>query len=175
MKRILMSSIAVLLAGCGGGSSSPTSPTAPATPTVTSVTVTGLDAIRSGFFSNFVATANMSNGTTQAATTATWASDDPSIATVAGNGDVAGIANGSATISATVNGVRGSKPVRIVSNYGGDWSGTYRVTTCDDSGSFRQLGWCSSIGGTGAVLQMSMSLSQFGSGRDQIAGTLTLG
>ena len=38
------------------------------TPTVTGVSVSGLDAIRSGFFSNFTATANMSNGTTQTVT-----------------------------------------------------------------------------------------------------------
>lgn len=173
MKGILPGAIAVLLAGCG--SSSPTAPTAPAAPTVTSVTINGLDAIRSGFFSNFTATANMSNGTTQAATGATWASDDTSVATVAANGDVAGIANGNATIAATFNGVRGSKPVRIVSNYGGDWSGTYRVAKCDESGNFQTLGWCAGIGGIGAVLPMAMSLSQTGTGRDQISGVLVLG
>src|SRR6188472_4257298 len=115
MKKVLIGAFAMLLAGCGSGS--PTSPTAPATLTATSITVIGLDAIRSGFFANFVAAANMSNGTTQAATNVTWTSDDPSIATVGANGEVGGIANGSATIAATVNGMRGSKSVRIVSNF----------------------------------------------------------
>jgi len=173
MKNVLIGAFAMLLAGCGSGS--PTSPTAPATPTATSITVIGLDAIRSGFFANFVAAANMSNGTTQAATNVTWTSDDPSIATVGANGEVGGIANGSATIAATVNGMRGSKSVRIVSNFGGDWSGAYQVAKCDDAGSFHQLGWCAGLGGPAAVLPMSLSLTQFGPGRDQIGGTLILG
>lgn len=176
LKPILLGSITVLLAGCDSSSpTAPTTPPAPAAPTVTSVTVTGLDAIRTEFFSTFVATANMSNGTTQAATNATWSSDNTAVATVGASGEVSGIANGNATISATFNGVRGSKPVRIVANFGGDWSGTYRVAKCDESGGFRTLGWCSTVGVVGAVLPMSMSLSQSGPGRDQIGGTLALG
>lgn len=171
MKSFLIGSAAVLVAAC---SSPPTAPTPPATPTVTSVTVLGLDVIPSGFATTFVAAVILSNGTAQAAN-ATWSSDDTSVATVAANGSVAGIANGNVTISATVNGVRGSKPVRIISNFGGDWTGTYRVAKCDEAGTFRTLGWCSGIGGIGAVLPMSMSLSQSGAGRDQITGTLVLG
>ncbi|HEX6938173.1 MAG TPA: S8 family serine peptidase [Longimicrobiales bacterium] len=43
-----------------------------------------------------------------------WASSDPSIATVAGDGTVTGVALGTATITATANGVQGSATVVVV-------------------------------------------------------------
>jgi hypothetical protein len=139
---------------------------------VTSIAVSGLDAIRSGFFSQFSATATMSNGTTQSITP-TWASDNTTIATVDSSGNVTGVANGNANIAATFQGRSGSKGVRIVSNFGGSWTGTYRITKCDQSGAF--AGWCAGLGGVGAILPMTLSLTQGGGSRDQISGTISLG
>jgi hypothetical protein len=134
--------------------------------------VTGIDAIRTGFFSSFAAQANLSNNTSQTVTP-TWSSSNSAVATVAANGDVSGVSNGLVTISATYQNVTGSKTVRIVSNFGGNWSGTYRISKCDQSAAF--AGWCVGIGGVGALLPVSLALTQSGNQRDQIAGTISLG
>ena len=156
--------------GCGGGDSTPTSPTT--APTVTGLSVTGLDAIRTSFFANFTAQSTMSDGSTQTVT-AVWTSSSPDVASVAANGDVSGINNGTATITATYQGRSASRPVRVVSNFGGNWSGTYRIAKCDQSAAF--AGWCAGIGGTGAVLPVALALTQSGAGRDQMTGTIALG
>lgn len=166
--------LASLAVACGGGGSTPTAPTPPVvtTPTVTGVTVSGLDAVRFGFFANFTAQAASSNGTS-AAVTPTWSSSNTAVATVAANGDVTGVSNGVATITATHQGVSGSKGVRIVSNFGVNWTGTYRLTKCDQSVSF--AGWCAAVGGVGAVLPFSLALTQGGTTRDVMSGTFSLG
>jgi hypothetical protein len=168
---IVLIVLIALTAGCGGSDSSPTAPT-PAAPTVTGLTVSGLDAIRTGFFFTFTAQATMSDGSSQTVTPA-WSSSNPEIATVASNGDVSALVNGTSTITATYQGRTGSKAVRAVSNFGGTWSGTYRITKCDQAAAF--AGWCSGIGGVGAVLPLALSLSQGGTARDQISGTISLG
>ncbi len=163
------------LACSGDGESNPTSPTspsAPATPTVTSLTITGLDAIRSGFFTTYTAQATLSNGTTATAT-ASWSTDNSGVATVATNGDVTGVANGTATVIANYQGQSASKVIRIVSNFGGTWTGTYRIVKCDQAANF--AGWCAGIGGVGAILPVALNLSQSGNSRDQITGTVSLG
>ena len=170
-KQALIVVAAVVAVGCGGGDSTPTSPT-PATPTVTGLTVTGLDTIRTNFFANFTAQSTMSDGSTQTVTPA-WSSTNPEVASVAANGDVSGISNGTATITATYQGRSASRPVRIVANFGGNWTGSYRITKCDQSAAF--AGWCVGIGGVGATLPVSLALTQGGAGRDQITGAIALG
>jgi hypothetical protein len=170
-KWVLMMVSAVTAVACGGGESSPTAPTSSA-PTVTGLSVTGLDAIRTNFYANFTAQSTMSDGSTQTVTPS-WASSSPDVAAVAANGDVSGISNGAATITATYQGRSASRSVRIVSNFGGNWSGSYRITKCDQSAAF--AGWCVGIGGVGAVLPVALALTQGGAGRDQVAGTISLG
>jgi len=114
----------------------------------------------------------MSDGSAQSVT-ATWASSNPDVASVASNGDVTALVNGTTTITATYQGRTASKTVRAVSNFGGTWSGTYRIAKCDQSAAF--AGWCTGIGGVGAVLPLALSLSQGGTSRDQITGTISLG
>jgi Bacterial Ig-like domain (group 2) len=162
---------AVLAVACGGGDSSPTSPT-PSNPSVTGLTITGLDAIRTGFFATYTAQATLSDGSTQTVTP-TWSSSSPDIASVASNGDVNALVNGTTTITATYQGRTGSKAVRAVANFGGTWSGSYRVAKCDQSAAF--AGWCSGIGGVGAVLPLALTLAQGGTSRDQVTGTIALG
>jgi len=170
-KRMLMVVAAVIAAGCGGGDSTPTAPT-PTAPAVTGLSVTGLDAIRTNFYANFTAQSTMSDGSTQTVQPS-WTSSNPDVASIAANGDVSGISNGAATITATYQGRSASRSVRIVSNFGGTWSGSYRITKCDQSAAF--AGWCVGIGGVGAVLPVALSLTQGGAGRDQITGTIALG
>ena len=86
--------------GGGGGSSTPTAPSTPAAPTVTGLTVTGpTSAANPGATAQFVATALMSNSTTQTVTSqAVWQSSNGAVASVSGSGTVTAIAAGEADI-----------------------------------------------------------------------------
>src|SRR6266851_7035549 len=89
--------LVILASACGG---STPNPTAPPTPTLTGLTISGPDAIIIGFVSNYMVTAALSNGTSQAVTP-TWTSDNSSVATIAPNGDLTGVSNGTTNIIAT--------------------------------------------------------------------------
>ena len=176
MKTLPIVLLAIGLSACSGGSSpsAPSAPAPPPAPTVTSLSISGADALRTGFFTTYTATQNLSNGTSQPATNVTWSSDNSSVAIVAANGDVTGINNGNAIIRATSGSVSSTKGIHVVSNYSGDWRGTYRVNKCDDSGNFAGV-WCRSLGGVGTILPVTMNLTQGGVARDQISGQLALG
>ena len=100
--------------------SSTTSLTKTVTLTVTNATVTGMTvtpvsrSIPPGSKLQMTATAEFSDTTTQVVTsTATWASDATSVATVNGAGIATGIGAGSANISASLGGVTGSAPLTV--------------------------------------------------------------
>ena len=159
---------AALVAASCGGNKTPTTPTPPPV-TVTTVTLsTSTDMLKVGERVTFAATALHSDGSN--ATVTDWSSDTPSVATVdAASGLVTGVSAGQATIIARHDGVTGTKLVRVVPDYQGTWSGTYRVTNCTDSGDFATFGWCSiTLGLRGSI---TISLSQF---RDSVTGTLAL-
>jgi hypothetical protein len=162
------------LAGCGGSKSSPTAPSTPATPTVSSLTISGLDAIKTGFYSTFSATATLSNGTSQTVTPA-WSSSTTSVATIDAAGRVDALTHGQTSITAAYQGVTTTRSLRVVQNYGGSWNGIYRLKACDQSGVFRDAGWCSSLGGVGAQLPFSLNLAQTGTDRSQVAGSISFG
>lgn len=107
---------AAVSAACGGDKSpnQPSTPPPPAAPTVASVGVSGNQNLnRPGATLALRATATMSDGTTQDVTTAAqWSSSNPGIATVSG-GNVAAVANGDATITATHSGRSGQHQVRV--------------------------------------------------------------
>lgn len=116
--------LAVLAAGCSSDKSSPTAPTAiapappptpvapvaPAAPTISSVTVTGASSFtEAGARSQLTARVTLSDGTSDDRTnTATWRSDNTSVATVSSQGLVTIVASGDTSITATVSDVRGS-------------------------------------------------------------------
>lgn len=100
-------------AGCSSKSSSNDTPTTP-TATVTSVAVAGT-APNVGLTAQFIATATLSNGTTQTVTSqATWQSSNTSLATVNSAGIVTGVAPGDVDITATFQSVAGRLRVTIV-------------------------------------------------------------
>ena len=108
----------LLVAACGDSkTSTPTQPTAstPTPVTVSTVAVSGTNAFtEKGTTAQFTAMATLSNGTTEDRTsTATWQSDNTDVATVSAQGMVTAVATGDATISATVSGVRGTRPVNV--------------------------------------------------------------
>lgn len=164
---------ALTVAGCGKSDSAPAAPSTPAAPTVTSLSITGLDALRTTFFTSYTATANMSDGTTQAAATATWTTSNPAVGTVDSTGRVDGLSHGSINLTASYQGRSASKNVAVVNNYGGSWSGTYIIRACDQAGVF--AGWCAGLGGVGASLPVSLALTQSGNDRSQMSGTVSLG
>ena len=105
------------LAGACGTDSNPAAPVSPsATPAVkvTSISVTGTTPFAAGQTIQFTATATLSNNTTQDCTaTATWKSSNTTVATVSGGGLVTAIRTGEADVTATCQGVTGSRHVLV--------------------------------------------------------------
>jgi Bacterial Ig-like domain (group 2) len=167
--------LALVVSGCGKDSpSAPTTPPAAATPAVSSLTVTGLDAVRTGFFSDYTATATLSDGSSQVVTSSvTWSSSDPNVASVTSAGRLTGQTHGSMVLNASYQGRTGNKTVNIVNNYGGTWTGSYVATACDASGDFAKGDWCRGV--TGATFALTLILSQTGNDRSQVSGTLNNG
>lgn len=167
----------ILCAACGGNdTTNPAAPTtpAPSAPTVSSLAIDGVDAIRTGFSSGFIARATMSDGTTQTVTP-TWTSSNAGVATIDTAGRVDGVSHGSVSLGASYQGRTASRSVSIVNNYGGRWNGTYVLRACDQSGVFAAAGWCKQLGGVGSILPVALAFSQTGNDLSQISGTLTLG
>ena len=114
----------------------------------------------------------LSNGTTQTASTAAWATDNAGVLSINdSSGVAAGVAHGSATITATAQGVTATRTIRVVQDYQGTWLGTYRIRVCTASGIFRDI-WCTDDTARGAVNPVRLSLTQDGS---SASGTLELG
>lgn len=141
----------LFVAGCDGGSKSPTAPTpvptptSPPTPTpgpsVVSVTVEfpAGGTIFIGSTVQFQAREALSDGTSQVSTRATWGSDNPAVATVSPSGLVTAVAAGEATVYADVN-PRGVRRTRVFPDFGGNWTGMQVITGCQDSGDL--VGFC---------------------------------
>lgn len=112
--------VAALAAGCSGDSTTPQTPTAPTAPTTPTVSVTAIAVIGASTLTaqdattQFTATATLSNGTSEDRTSAaTWQSDNAAVATVSAQGLVRAVANGTASITAILGDVRGSRPITI--------------------------------------------------------------
>src|SRR3954466_10622722 len=104
---------ALVIAACGSDGAAPTVPT-PKTASVASVAVTG-SALAVGATAQFIATATLSDGSTQNVTTgATWASSNQSVASVTSTGIVNAQAPGDVDIAATYNGVSGNAHLTLV-------------------------------------------------------------
>jgi uncharacterized protein YjdB len=96
----------VTMTGCKGFFIGPTLSTITIAPSTPSVAV--------GKTQQMMATGTYDNGSTDNVTdSASWASSDVSIATISSTGLVAGVASGTATISATLDGVSGSTTVTV--------------------------------------------------------------
>lgn len=178
MKELTWSAVILLAgavaAGCG---SSPAAPSTPPPPTLTSLVINApFTSFPTGFYVNYTATATMSSGTTTDVTSsATWASSNSGIASVDNTGKLSAYARGTTTLTATYQGRTASQTITIVDYFGGKWSGTYVMQTCDQSGVFVTVGWCRGLGGSGSVLPISLDLTQSGDGASSISGTASLG
>src|SRR6202167_5749939 len=98
--------LAGLLASCSSGSSTPA-------PTLTSITVsTQAPSVAAGLTSQFTATGNYSNNTTQDLTaTATWSSSNTSVATVATGGLAKGLVANAHPVTITATAGTGSAAI----------------------------------------------------------------
>lgn len=162
--------IALLASACGGSTTAPTPPP-PAGPTLTGIRITGPTAIRTSFFQNYTAALTYSDGSTQGINP-TWATTGAA-ATVDSAGRVVGVAHGSTVLSASAQGVSTSLTIAVVQNYGGQWSGTYQILSCDQSGGFAQARWCQTANGQRGPF--TLNLGQFGSSMSQIGGQIAIG
>jgi len=149
---------------CGGGS-----PSAPSVRT-TSVTINGsTDFLKMQETVTFTATATRSDGSTAAVSN--WTSSAPGVLSInPTTGAATGVSAGQATITATFDGVTGTRSVRVVPQYSGTWSGFYQVTTCSATGDWLLAGWCPLI--QSGPLPFGLNLSQT---RDTVTGTITFG
>lgn len=106
--RLIACASLFLVVSCGDNPEDPTPDT-----TVASVSVTGTANIAPGATSQLTASAKNAAGTTLTGHTATWASSANSVATVNSSGLVTGVANGTATITATISGIPGTRLVTV--------------------------------------------------------------
>jgi hypothetical protein len=159
----------VPLAACGGGGGGGSTPT----PTVTSITITGPEGpyLVSASYT-FSASVTLSNGQTQAAS-GTWGSDAPAVGTMS-NGVFSGVGSGEVTIWIDVTlGGRATKRLRVHPSYNGTWIGSYRITSCTDSGQMRSaVEFCKDIFTAGRLAPLGLFMSQNGL---SVATTVFLG
>ena len=121
--KITASMYLVILAGCGGGDSSPTSPE-PSTPTppapppapvATSISVTPSSHTLAtiGASVQLMATVRDQNNNPMAGQAVTWSSSNTAVATVSGNGLVTAVANGAAQIRAQSGNATGTANITV--------------------------------------------------------------
>jgi hypothetical protein len=176
MRFSLFSTISVLflfvgLVACGGGNSSPSAPSSPVV-TTQSIVVAMSSPMAAGSSAQATAVATLSSGSTQAITSG-FRSDVPSVATVTDSGMVTAVSLGSANIYVVSGGQQGTKNIRVVPNYAGDWSGSYYVTDCSQTGDFATyLDYCTSDFTKNSVWPYNLSLTQ---SLDTVTGTCYLG
>ncbi|MXY97748.1 MAG: hypothetical protein F4Z29_08370, partial [Gemmatimonadetes bacterium] len=113
----------MILAGCGGGDSSPTSPTPPTptpptpppTPVATNITVAPSSHTLAsiGATVQLTATVRDQNNNTMTGQTVTWTSSNTAVATVSGNGLVTAVSNGTARITAQSGSASGSANITV--------------------------------------------------------------
>ena len=170
MRRIaIVLGIALCAAGCDGKSEGQRTVGPSRTVTAVNVGPESNNLLRIGTEQAYTATVRWSDGsvTTEAAS---WRSDAPVVATVDSTGRARGVETGEATLVAGVQGIEGVLRIRVLPNYGGDWSGAAVVRTCSETGAWSGSDLCRDLRGLGQ-LPTSVALTQ---DRDRLSGTLTL-
>jgi Big-like domain-containing protein len=168
-----MIGVLLVTGGCGGGNNGSTPPPIAPSGTVVSITVSSSgSSVYLGGVETFTATATLSTGGTQSLLVGTWSTSSAAIATVdSATGKVTGVATGTVTISLDYQGVHGSKPVRVVPFYAGNWAGSYIVSGCTQAQGFSDTNQCSNFP-IGKSLQYGLQLAQ---AFDVVSGTTNIG
>lgn len=155
MKRLLVSSSALIFAfACGGGGSS--------TPTAPSVTAPVISTPNTSVYVGQSVTFTATGGGT-----IRWGGDAPGVATVdQTTGRVTGVGSGNVTIWAENAGGRTTRLLRSMSSFAGNWQGNYVLQGCTQNGIFAALDSCKDQPG-GKSLSMALVLTQT---EDRVAG-----
>lgn len=85
--------------------------------------------------------------------------DNGSVASVDQSGRIAAQGSGRATVMFSNAGVNASRPFRVVPSYQGQWSGSYFLTGCSQTGDFAAIDFCRDFPNN-RVLPMNMTLTQ---------------
>ena len=143
---------AIAAIGCGSSDNSGDNNTTPPAPSGTIVSIAVNSSAPTMFLEaseTFTAVATYTGGATQTVTGGAWATDASAVAQVdASTGRVVALSNGEATISFDYQGVRGSKHVRVLPNYGGSWDGIgkYTIASCTQTEGFADTNVCGNFG-----------------------------
>jgi len=155
MKRFTIL-VAIGAAACGGDNKSTAAPSN----TTTTITVTLADTVPMGQNTQASAVATLSNGSTQPVATG-WRSDTSNVATVTDGGLVTGGSSGRANIFVISGGRQGTKQIRVVPDYQGNWAGRWTVANCVHTGVFAEIDACSEAP-IGTAAPISTALTQTG-------------
>lgn len=172
MTRRLMCVFGVLIAATGCGSDSSSLPATPSGSVVSVAVNSSAPTMFLGGSETFIAVATYSGGESQTVTGGAWSTDTPSVAQVeVQSGRVVAVANGNATISVTYQGLHGSKQIRVLPNYGGNWLGNYFIASCTQTEQFADQNVCGSFN----VSQAFQYTLQFTQAADVVSGLTTIG
>ncbi len=173
MKKAAVAVALMTLSACGGGGGggTPTGPTKTPGNVVIGPSTAGM--IKIGDEQTYTATVNWSDGS-QTTETATWTSDNSSVATIDGTGKAHGVGSGEASLVGSTSHGTGVLKIRVVPNYQGTWTGDYTIRGCSATGAYDPREWCAGNDGftTGAILPIVMAFTQ---SADKVTGTLKLG
>jgi Big-like domain-containing protein len=171
---LLAFAAAITLAACGGESPPPTGPTPPTPSTPRSLAISPDTAfLKVNQTETFSGTLTMSDGQTQSVQP-TWQSDNTSVLTFDGGGTARGLRNGTATITASNQGLSTTRLIRVAPDYQGTWAGDYVVVRCDATAEYRAADFCHPERGfaVGRLLAVFFAFTQQ---RESISGDMDLG
>ncbi len=155
--------LAMLLAGCSLSLACLAASTATAPTELTLLTIVpGTNQMTIGSSETFTAFAVRSNGSGLQVDPA-WTSDNAGVATVSARGLVTAVSAGLATIAATYQSATGSRSLRVLVSFGGNWSGSFRTTACSAGSS----SFCTGDRGVGGIGSVALFLTQE---RDNVTG-----
>lgn len=144
---------AVAAASCSGSGSGPSAPT-------TNIAVTLPAVLKIGETAQATAVATTTAGAGKTLSVG-WKSDTPLVANVDNTGLVTGVSNGLANIYIVSDGVTGTKSLRVVPNYQGQWAGSYVTTGTTPFPSDAYLHMCAGYVPP-TTLSLTMTLTQNG-------------
>jgi hypothetical protein len=155
MKRALPVVLVCITIGCD-------LPTGPGAATLVTITP-GTEVLMVAATETFAAFAARSDGS-GATVNATWATSNPSTATVSSQGLVTAVGPGMATITATYQNLNAVRTLRVLPSFSGSWSGRYQTTGCSGTS-------CAGSHAVGATGTVGVFLTQL---RDQVTGFVFL-
>jgi len=107
------------------------------------------------------ATATKSDGSAQLVGTG-WRSSNTSVATITDAGVITGVGNGTTTISVSIGGQQQQRDTRVLPDYEGTWTGTFRVDSCTPNPTAVYTWHCTNYA-PGTTATITLTISQAGS------------